>query len=75
MSGWAVSAVWRTLSHPSGLGNTLKGLPEATIGCEMLLCGHGGHQATGFVTTELPVIGKAQFPYGSYHATFQLASA
>ena len=46
------------------LGRTSKGLREA------LLRGHSGHQATEFVTIELPAIGKAQSPCGSCHAIF-----
>ena len=48
----------------SGLGHTSKGLPEATLGCEVLLRGHSGRWAAGFVTIKLPAIGKAQSPYG-----------
>ena len=75
MSGQTGPAVWHMLSRASGLGPTSKGLPEATIGCEALLCGHSGRQAAGFVTIELPSIGKAQSLYGSCHATFPACSA
>ena len=53
----------------SGLGHTLKGLSEATKGYKVLLRGHSGHRAAGFVIIELPSIGKAQSLYGSYYAT------
>ena len=43
----------------SGLGHTPEGLPEATVRCEVLLRGHSGRWAAGFVTIELPAIGKA----------------
>ena len=56
----------------SGLRHTSKGLPEATIECKVLSRRHTGCRegAVGFLTTELPAIGKAQSPYGSCHATF-----
>ena len=44
-------------SVASGLGHTSKGLPKATIGCEVLLRGHSGRRA-GFGTIELSAIGK-----------------
>ena len=78
-SQWCVHVVLLTrlggwlgcLAHgvTSGLGHTLKALPEATIGCEVLLRRRSGRWAP-LVTIELPGIGKAQSPYGSCHATF-----
>ena len=55
----------------SGLGHTLKALPEATIGCEVLLREHSGHLAPRGIRQSRAVgHRKAQSPYCSCHATF-----
>ena len=67
-SGQAGLAVCHTVA--SGLGHTSKGLPEATIGCEVLLRRHSGRRTPRDSSQELPSIGKVQSPYGSCHATY-----
>ena len=44
-SGRAILAVWHMHGVVFGLGHTSKMLPEATIGCKVLLHGHRGPQA------------------------------
>ena len=52
---WMGRLRWYTVLQASGLGHTLKGLSEVTIGCEVLLRRHSRHWAVGFARAILGV--------------------